>query len=380
MNLCCPEGQAHVDSGQLPPHHRCDDPTILDTNICQPREGTETAIQKFTNKWKLPDNVNFEGGSNEHCREKSAAMIALSGETSKMKVVFENDKVLIKYDNDTKVWPNEDACLMPYERETPKGQIIILPKLYICKRKEFKTIKYVYPVMILLSSFFMLLTLAVYLILKDLREQLFGKITVGFLVNVTINFILNGVNRCLDLHPEADHYGTWSCKFLGYLSHYTFISFFMWMNAMAINMTNKFRKMRKPEKPSALKVFLVCLYCQGLPALLSMTIAIIDETADCVEDRYKGDKVRLPNMGRLNCFLHTPQYYGDEKEFFHQRLHTAEFLYYYMIVAIIVVINTICFFITGFSLWRHFKDVQSVRKYFIFICSRIYLIFIKPFP
>ena len=43
-----------------------------------------------------------------------------------------------------------------------------------------------YPVSIFISCFFILLTICVYIILKELRSNLFGKITLGFLVNVLI--------------------------------------------------------------------------------------------------------------------------------------------------------------------------------------------------
>ena len=186
MNLCCPEGQAYVDSGHLPLHHRCDDTSAWhNQQICQPRDGTETAIQGFADHWKLPNIVNFEGGTGEYCKMVSAQR-TLSTDSDSLNVVFENNTVLIKYDKETQVWPNEDACVMPWE--TPQGKIRFALK--VCLRREIKSIEYVYPVLILLSSFFMFLTLAVYLILGDLREQLFGKITVGFLFNVT--FVTRG--------------------------------------------------------------------------------------------------------------------------------------------------------------------------------------------
>ena len=98
MNLCCPEGQAHVDSGQLPPHHRCDDTQYLQNiNVCQPKEGTENAIQTFANRWKLPDKVKFEGGNEEYCKNKAVAMSSLSSKQSRMKVVFENDEQTVFY-------------------------------------------------------------------------------------------------------------------------------------------------------------------------------------------------------------------------------------------------------------------------------------------
>ena len=53
--------------------------------------------------------------------------------------------------------------------------------------KENSTLDYLYPVFILISCFFMFLTLIVHLVLPDLRNGPFGKLMIFFLANALIN-------------------------------------------------------------------------------------------------------------------------------------------------------------------------------------------------
>ena len=342
--------------------HRCDDTSGLpNIKTCQPAN-TSNALARFTKKWDL-SNVNFDGEEEFQCSRLVSAKAKLG---DGFKILVEDDQVKITYKdskNTVNYWPLEDACLNFLESKKTPGKIY--PSLAVCdSRPQVSRIKIVYPVMILLSSLFMFLTLLVYILLKDMREPLSGKMVVGFLINVTLNFVSNGINRVLPF-IENSFLNTPLCIFLAYFTHYTFISFFMWMNAMAINMTYSFKSLKKPRGTvSKVKMFLIVLYTQGLPALLGIVIAVLDNHGDCSRDK---DDLILPNIARHNCFLKT-QYYNNElkdipeHQHFWIKLRSAEFLYFYMIVMIIVIFNTVCFIITGFHICRHFKDTNAVAQ------------------
>ena len=344
--------------------HRCDDTSGLpNIKTCQPAN-TSNALARFTvnRRWDL-SNVNFDGEEEFQCSRLVSAKAKLG---DGFKILVEDDQVKITYKdskNTINYWPLEDACLNFLESKKTPGKIY--PSLVVCdSRPQVSRIKIVYPVMILLSSLFMFLTLLVYILLKDMREPLSGKMVVGFLINVTLNFVSNGINRVLPF-IENSFLNTPLCIFLAYFTHYTFISFFMWMNAMAINMTYSFKSLKKPRGTvSKVKMFLIVLYTQGLPALLSIVIALLDNHGDCSRDK---DDLILPNIARHNCFLKT-QYYNNELKdipehrHFWIKLRSAEFLYFYMIVMIIVIFNTVCFIITGFHICRHFKDTNAVAQ------------------
>ena len=78
------------------------------------------------------------------------------------------------------------------------------PQLYVCasvdhpaaKIEKFKDV--IYPAAVFLSCLFILLTLVVFLLLRDLRKNLFGKITVGFLVNVFLCYFILGLRYSIE--------------------------------------------------------------------------------------------------------------------------------------------------------------------------------------
>ena len=57
----------------------------------------------------------------------------------------------------------------------------------------------VYPVAIFISDFFVLVTLITYLLMSEYRTNMFGKITIGFLINVFFSYFLIGVHYSLDI-------------------------------------------------------------------------------------------------------------------------------------------------------------------------------------
>lgn len=61
---------------------------------------------------------------------------------------------------------------------------VVCYKIETDKSGDFKGI--FYPVSIFISCFFLFLTIFVYIILRELRSNIFGKITLGFLGNVFI--------------------------------------------------------------------------------------------------------------------------------------------------------------------------------------------------
>ena len=55
-----------------------------------------------------------------------------------------------------------------------------------------------YPAAFLVSSVFLFLTLMVFALVRDLRKNLFGKITVGFLINAFFCYLLNGIRWTIE--------------------------------------------------------------------------------------------------------------------------------------------------------------------------------------
>jgi len=246
----------------------------------------------------------------------------------------------------------------------------ISAELYFCYSEDTPSekiaIDIIYIICIFLSCIFFLITFLVYLFLAQLRENFFGKLMMAFLMNVCLNFLLNGIKRCLDFVYGEEILLTPICYFLGYSIHHTFISFFIWMNVMAINFTYKFSNvMRRPSSSidhTKRNIFLTCLYGQGIPALITLVIALLDTTGDCSEV--------LPNIARHDCFP-SSGLYGQTSLPFHR---TSQFLYFYLVIIVIILINMACFLITGFHLTRHSFNLASFNAKQMEILNHIRLV------
>merc|ERR1719153_573662 len=180
--------------------------------------------------------------------------------------------------------------------------------------------------------------------------NLFGKITIGFLFNVFFCYLFMGIHSSLDLYKNKHWLNSGFCTFLGYIIQHSFIAFFFWMSAMAINITrtlSNYFEERKHSKPMKTLLLNIC-YAQGCPLLITIITAIMDRHGN-------PDSSILPKMGEFRCFL----YEGKMETPFH---HTPEFLYFYLVILIIMILNIICFIITGSSLLSHWCQMRGMAQ------------------
>lgn len=207
-----------------------------------------------------------------------------------------------------------------------------------------------YPTAILISAIFTLVTIIFYLTVGGLRKTLFAKITLGFLLNLFICYLLLAiVYNFLLSDRHRDFLGSDTCKVLGYIIHHTFIALFFWMSAMAFNIAKSLSTMKiVRNSKSSFKSFMVYfLYAQGLPLVFTVFIVLLD--------RIKPAGAPLPNVGEYSCFVGSKFVLG--KSFF----MTSEFFYYYLIVLLIITFNIICFSVTAFNLSRHWQAMKDIQ-------------------
>merc|ERR1719219_1067882 len=135
---------------------------------------------------------------------------------------------------------------------------------------------------------------------------------------------------------------------------------------MAINFTYKFSNvMRRPSSSidhTKRNIILTCLYGQGIPALITLMMLLLDTYGDC--------SATLPNIAKYDCFP-SSGLYGQSILPFHQ---TSQFLYFYLVIIIIIIINTACFLVTGFHLTRHSFNLASFNAQQIEILNHIRLV------
>merc|ERR1712027_103490 len=89
------------------------------------------------------------------------------------------------------------------------------------------------------------------------------------------------------------------------------------------------------------------VYTQGLPIIISIITALVDSFGSC-------DSI-IPNMGYFSCFLGSE--FDPEKNFG----ETPQFLYFYMIISVILLVNIVCFIITAYYLTKHWRAVQQMQ-------------------
>ena len=217
-----------------------------------------------------------------------------------------------------------------------------------------KTQKF-YPVLIFISSFFLFVTLVVYCMLQENRSKLFGKLTIGFLLNIFLAFLASGIHYSLNVGVNR-HYldGKPLCTTLGYIVQHTWISFFCWMTAMALNITytfaQSFRHSNAMSNKQTKAVVLHILFGQGVPLLITLITLVMDTQGSSA-------KHVLPNMGEYTCFV------GEEfKEQPGSFFKSPTFLYFYMPIMIVWVINIVCFIVTAVHLVSHWAKAKAMKQ------------------
>jgi len=386
LNLCCPHGQAHKDDqdAEEEKSHRCDlDPGIQKSCLAHEHEDLvwgeedlwdgETIFRKKNKK-----DVRFvSSGGFFKCHGKKSTLPAefLFGPHNSR---LQSDGLLhVLFDgkgtSTTEVYNASEFCLSftdipeyddyyedlglnesSYETSTTFLPIKIRALYRVChqekaqKGEQFTSI--FYPAAIFISCFFLLVTAIIYCILQDLRSILFGKLTLGFLCNAFVCYFFLGINYSLNLKENKEFLNTNFCIILGYIIHHTFIGFFFWTSAMAINITHKFSNILVSTQGENQKkgLTLNILYAQGLPIIITTVTALIDAYGSC-------DAI-LPNMGRYSCFLGSE--FNPNPSIF---ISSPEFLYFYSIIIIIMISNLICFIITGYFLTSHRSTVRNMQ-------------------
>merc|ERR1719458_672558 len=116
-------------------------------------------------------------------------------------------------------------------------------------------------------------------------------------------------------------------------------------------MAYKFSDIFKEEsKEHGRALVAITAYSQGVPLLVTIATAAMDNFGSCGST--------LPNIGRYSCFLGNYPELFEEIGFF----ASSEFLYFYVFILLIIIVNSICFFITGYFLIGHWTEVKTIRS------------------
>jgi len=198
-----------------------------------------------------------------------------------------------------------------------------------CEKARYK----VFNIAFFISIVFLMVAIIAHMIEPQLRDSIFGKISIMYLTNILLHFIFLIIERLASLERE-----TGGCIALGYLTQYFNLAFFFSISAMAFFFFVNLRQLR-PRSGSGSKKMLkrLLIYAQGMPLLICIITAIVDEVRKFKQ--YPGsDAHYFPEMGLYSCYLGYENI-GPRPSYF----TTPEFLYVQMYQLIILVTNLVMF-------------------------------------
>merc|ERR1712165_83894 len=300
LRLCCPEGHAYKEN----PDYDYDawdynDPST-NPRTCQEHSNKEELVLVYDRaEVKLTGETKFE------CPRFSYSEKVEEGDgfVEEIKLLPAGDLQVIS-ENFTQNYSQGEFCIhftnSGDELMNETKEDTLRPVFSVCtfelteeELEAREKTKQFYPVFIFISSFFLFVTLVVYCLLQENRSKLFGKLTIGFLLNIFLAFLSTGIHYTLNVGENKFYLGTTLCKTLGCIVQHTWISFFCWMSAMALNITytftQSFRHSNAMSNKQTKAVFLHILFGQGVPLVVTLVTLVMDTRG--------GDDQILPNMG-----------------------------------------------------------------------------------
>ncbi|KAJ8731199.1 hypothetical protein PYW07_004363 [Mythimna separata] len=181
----------------------------------------------------------------------------------------------------------------------------------------------------LVSCFFMLLVLLVYLLLPELRN-LCGMILMAYVFSLFMAFLLLAVIQ-IKIHK------TETCIGLTMSIYYFFLATFCWMSVMSYDIWWTFRGYAKARaihrRGELFKFLMYALFAFGVPLLMTIGLYVLNSMKDDMRDLPWFVTPHVPEFG---CFLE-----GGVK-----------LLYLYMPMLILIICNWIFYLMTAFNIWR----------------------------
>lgn len=128
----------------------------------------------------------------------------------------------------------------------------------------------------------------------------------------------------------------WLCEFSGYMMYISILFCIFWLNVMCYDIWKTFQKVRNPQIPSDSQKFIFYLfYGFGLPFIITMLLAVIDETS-LFPERWR------PQIGKFECFLRNDR--------------DIEFFYLYLPMSLILLVNVVLYSITAYKIYTVQND------------------------
>lgn len=223
VQLCCPPGQIYSGFGAGSIYDYYDDEEsdykLLEPRLCEQYSEDIVYKPEFDSSF-IPKDVELMGkpGLQFSCPQGAHAVDA-DVLIAPLKYTLSQSSQLNVFLNETEfmTYNYEDFCVAFIENKKDqatngfqydKGPLQVT--YTVCERYfelDVGEDEAVYPVAIFISDFFVLVTLITYLLMSEYRTNMFGKITIGFLINVVFSYFFIGIHYSLDVEVRKGHDG-----------------------------------------------------------------------------------------------------------------------------------------------------------------------------
>ncbi|CAB3261685.1 unnamed protein product [Arctia plantaginis] len=192
----------------------------------------------------------------------------------------------------------------------------------------------------LISCFFIILTVAVYVFLPRLRT-LNGMVMITYLLNLFVAFLFMATMQILLLKDKISYV---DCICMTFIIYFSILAAFFWLNVMCYDLWSKLRSSQNMAHGFAtsarLRFLSYSCYAFGLPTVLTILLAALEFSNLPVHIKL------LPHLRRQGCFLSG----------------TSKLLYLYTPILLACMANLIFFILTAKLLAHLKKQTQGVRK------------------
>ncbi|KAK2580208.1 hypothetical protein KPH14_012468 [Odynerus spinipes] len=151
-----------------------------------------------------------------------------SGDNEKFKVVETDDGAMLVESNSYSPIPQDSFCVLPGENVDTPSAFVCFEEVYMEDPPLWNSI--LFFVLSMISAIFLIITLAVYLILPELRE-IQDKAMMAAVSSLAVSYII----LCIQNMKEYGNDEMTLCVALAFILYYSFLSAFCWLNVVAFN-------------------------------------------------------------------------------------------------------------------------------------------------
>ncbi|XP_055702005.1 G-protein coupled receptor Mth2-like isoform X3 [Phlebotomus papatasi] len=211
-----------------------------------------------------------------------------------------------------------------------------ITQVFVCFPDQMKSKFFIYPIGMLLSVPFLVVTFLVYAFIPELRN-LHGKSLMCYVLGLAVGYTFLSL-----VHLEVPSDKEFWCIFMGFTGYFSFLVSFFWLNVMCIDIWWTFRGVRGVQRDVDRKKYIIySVYAWGC-SIVILSIALGMQFSKNVPDDMR------PGIGVDSCWLK-----GEKM---------TEFFYLYFPVIVLISVNVILFALTSIQIRKLQKETAAMNK------------------